>query len=67
MQSIPMKFHNNTRLVTNFDWDKKKNTVKDEENSDYKFIISSDFKDKIKADNDNSFIYEKKNFEKYKK
>ena len=67
MQSIPMKFHNNTRLVMNFDWDKEKNTVKDEENSDYKFIISKDFYDNIKTGKDNSFIYEKKNFEKYTK
>ena len=67
MQSIPMKFYNNTRLILNFDWDKEKNTVKDEENSDYKFIISKDFYDNIKTGKDNSFIYEKKNFEKYTK
>ncbi len=66
IQSVPMKFHGNTKLIIDFDWDKKKKKVKDEENLDYKFLICNDFNNRIEHENDDLFILEKENFDQYK-
>ena len=65
INSIPMKFYKNTRLIDDFDWDKKNKNINDHELKDYKFIICKDFNKQIKLDNSNSFINQKENLDKY--
>ena len=60
-----MKFYKNTRLIDDFDWDKKNKNINDHELKDYKFIICKDFNKQIKLDNSNSFINQKENLDKY--
>tara|TARA_B100000902_G_C27048347_1_gene782847 strand:+ start:7 stop:675 length:669 start_codon:yes stop_codon:yes gene_type:complete len=67
INSIPMKFHKSTKLIINFDWDKKNENINDHETNDYKFIICRDFCEQTLLKENDSFLDEKKNIDKYKK
>ena len=67
INSIPMKFYKSTKLIINFDWDKKNENINDHETNNYKFIICRDFYEQTLLKENDPFLDEKKNIDKYKK
>lgn len=67
INSIPMKFYKSTKLIIDFDWDMKNENINNHEINDYKFIICKDFNEHISLNENDSFLNEKKNIDKYKK
>ena len=67
INSIPMKFYKSTKLIIDFDWDKNNENINDHEINNYKFLICKDFNEQFNLEENDSFLFEKKNIDKYKK